>query len=76
MHIAFSILLFVISLAAMFLFLTITARAIKRREIPSLGLAFTTRPAMFVAVCCSYAVFVIIFLIFAVVYAKDLLHTI
>jgi hypothetical protein len=76
MPITFSILFFVVSLAAMILFSIITAQAIKRREIARLGLAFGTRPAMFVAVCCSYAVFAIIFLLISVLCAKDLIHTI
>ena len=73
---ALSILCFVVSLAAMILFSVITAQAIKRREIARLGLAFENRPAMFVAVCCAYAVFVIVFLIFSVACARDLIHTI
>jgi hypothetical protein len=76
MAIALSILYFVVSLAAMILFFVITAQAVRRREIARLGLAFGTRPAMFVAVCCSYAVFAIIFLILSVLCAKDLIHTI
>jgi len=76
MSIVFSILCFVISLVTMIVFSTITARAVRKREIPRLNLTFSTHPAMFVVVCCSYAVFVIIFLILSVVWAKELLRTI
>ena len=76
MPIAFSILCLVISLVMVILFSIITVRAVKRREIARLGLAFGTRPAMFVAVCFSYAVFAIILLILSVLCARDLIHTI
>jgi hypothetical protein len=64
---------FVVSALAMILFLVITARAIQRREVRRLGVAYAKQPAMFVAVCSSYVMFVVIFLIVAIVFAKDLI---
>lgn len=68
-----TILCFAFSVLAMILFLIVAVRAIQRREVRRVGATFIKRPVMFVAVCCSYAMFSVIFLIFAIVFAKELI---
>ena len=68
-----TILFFVVSVSMMVLFLIITARAIQRREVRRVGVSYLKQPAMFVAVCCSYAVVSLVFLILAIVFAKELI---